>query len=183
MSGVGVGAGVGETVGTAEGSGVGVVVGVVVGVGVGVGAVYAIASQSPLCSVYVLPATMPIVSMLVKVPVVTTGAVQVVFPTVLDIVGPGVGVAGGAEGLGEGVADAGGDEPSGVALGVAGPDLTGATGLLEVFVHPTAAATAASTMTQDPLTRMLTTQPNRKKRANKALAPTDSRAARSVRGL
>jgi hypothetical protein len=133
--------------------------------------------------------------MLVKVPAVTVGAVQVVFPTVPDIVGAGVGVAGADEGLGEGVAvagtddptgvaDAGGEEPSGVALGVTGPDLIGAIGLLEVFVHPTAAATAASTMTQGPLTRMLITQPHRKKRRkNKALAATPSHKRRSVRGL
>ncbi len=65
ITGVGEGPGVGEAVGTAVGVGVGVIVGVIVGAGVGDGDEYAIASQLPLCCVYMLPLTTPLVSMLV----------------------------------------------------------------------------------------------------------------------
>ena len=61
IAGVGEGAGVGVALGVPVGNGVGVTV----GVGVGLGDEYAIASQSPLCCVNVLPVTMPLVSMLV----------------------------------------------------------------------------------------------------------------------
>jgi hypothetical protein len=137
MTGVAVGAGVGVAVGTEVGTGVAVTV--AVGVGVGVAGVYAIASHSPLpLSVYVFPVTMPVVSMLVKVPSVTTGAVQARLPVPLgDGAGDGVTVetvgvgAGDDEARGDGVTlpvGAGVTLPVGDGAAVAGVDETRVTG-------------------------------------------------------
>jgi hypothetical protein len=65
---------------------------------------YWITSHSPLpLSVYVLPEAVPVDSMLVNIPAVTTGAVHDVLPTP---VGVGEGEGDGAPGLDDGVGDA-----------------------------------------------------------------------------
>jgi hypothetical protein len=90
--------------------------------------------------------------------------VHTVFP-VPPGAGVGVGVAGTDEGLGVGVAVAGTDEPVGVGLagtvegtGVA-PVLIGAIALLALLLQPTAAATAASAITESPETRTFIVEP------------------------
>jgi hypothetical protein len=92
--------------GAADGVGVALGPGDALGVGAGVAEAgeYWIASHEPSpSSVYVLPEATPVVSMLVKIPAVTTGAVHDVFPTPVGE-GEGDGVPPGlADGVGEAV--------------------------------------------------------------------------------
>jgi len=98
MTGVAEGPGVGVAVGDVEGVGDAVAV----GVGLGVAAEYCIASQLPVpLSVYVVPDTTPLESMLVKTPAVTAGAVQAVTPTAVGLA-DGDGLAVDDEGVGDG---------------------------------------------------------------------------------
>ena len=98
----GVEVGVGETDGVGVGDGVALMLGV--GDGVADAGEYCIASQTPLpLSVYVLPVTTPVDTMLVKIPAVTTGAEQDVTPTPVGV-GDGDGdPAGLTDGVGEAV--------------------------------------------------------------------------------
>ena len=165
MTGVGVGAGTGVAVGGEVGTGVAVTV----GVGVGVAGEYAIASQSPLpSSVYAFPLTTPSVSMLVKFPAVTAGAVHAVLPVELgsgvgvgavEPWGVGVGVTGADDGFGVGVAVAGLDDPTDV--GAALVLRTGASDT-EPLLHPAASAAATRATNQNPPTRTPMTQPPRR---------------------